>query len=139
MIKELKVYDAIKPKLGEDEAKMLLELIETKVDTEATRELVTKAHLTAALNQTESKMTAALNQTESKMESKMTAALNQIESKMTAALNQLESKMTAALNQTESKTTASISQAESRIIWKLLAISGGQLAILLAILKLFAT
>ncbi len=95
MISELKVYDAIKPKLGEEEAKMLLELIETKVDSEATRELVTKAHLTAELNQTESKM-----------ESKMTAALSQV---------------------------------ESRIIWKSLAISGGQLAILLAILKLFAT
>ncbi len=121
MITELKVYDAIKPKLGEEEAKMLLELIETKVDSEATRELVTKAHLTAELSQVESRM-----------ESKMIAALNQTESKMTEALNQTESRM-------ESKMTVAISQVESRIIWKLLAISGGQLAILLAILKLFAT
>ncbi len=78
MITELKVYDAIKPKLGEEEAKMLLELIETKVDSEATRELVT----TAALNQTESRMTAALNQVESRMESKMTAVLSQVESRI---------------------------------------------------------
>ena len=35
--------------------------------------------------------------------------------------------------------TAGLSQTESRITWKLLAISGGQLAILLAIVKLFLT
>ena len=42
MITELEVYDAIKPKLGEDEAKMLLKFMER-----TTNELVTKADLLA--------------------------------------------------------------------------------------------
>ncbi len=102
MISELKVYDAIKPKLGEEEAKMLLELIETKVDSEATRELVTKAHLTAEL---------------AKFKSEVKTELSEFKSEFA----NLKTEIT------------------SGIIWKVLAISGGQLAILLAILKLFAT
>ena len=97
MITELEVYDAIKPKLGEDEAKMLLKFMER-----TTSELVTKADLLA----TKDDLKADLLVTKADLKADMTAGL---------------------------------SQTESRITWKLLAISGGQLAILLAIVKLFLT
>ncbi len=113
MISELKVYDAIKPKLGEEEAKMLLELIETKVDSEATRELVTKAHLTAEL---------------AKFKSEVKTELSEFKSEVKTELSEFKTEF-ANLK----------TEITSGIIWKVLAISGGQLAILLAILKLFAT
>ncbi len=86
MITELKVYDAIKPKLGEEEAKMLLELMEIKAEktVKATSELVTKAT-------------------------------------------------------SELVTKADLSQTESRIVWKLLVFFVGQLGIIIASVKLFAT
>ncbi len=120
MIKELKVYDAIKPRLGEEEAKMLLELIETKVDTEATGELVTKAHLTAELSEFKSEVKAEL-------------------AGFKAELSEFKAEVKTELSGFRAEFANLKTEITSGIIWKVLAISGGQLAILLAILKLFAT
>ncbi len=56
---ELELYDAIKDKLGDKESKMLLELMETKVEKEvskSTRDIATKADLAAMAAIIESKL-----------------------------------------------------------------------------------
>ena len=123
---ELEVYDAIKPKLGEDEAKMLLKFMErttselvTKVDLLATKDdlkadlLVTKADLKADLLVTKADLKADLLVTKADLKAELADIKVQFEVRL--------------------------GQTDSRITWKLLAISGGQLAILLAIVKLFLT
>ncbi len=131
MIKELKVYDAIKPRLGEEEAKMLLELIETKVDTEATGELVTKAHLTAELSGFKAEVKTEL--------AGFKAELSEFKAEVKTELSGFRAEVKTELSGFRAEFANLKTEITSGIIWKVLAISGGQLAILLAILKLFAT
>ncbi len=142
MIKELKVYDAIKPRLGEEEAKMLLELIETKVDTEATGELVTKTHLTAELSEFKSEVKAELSEFKSEVNAELAgfkAELSEFKAEVKTELSGFRAEVKTELSGFRAEFANLKTEITSGIIWKVLAISGGQLAILLAILKLFAT